>query len=76
MERVSSLYHEQQNSGQLVARTIYVDFRENFGNFSSSFAQGSQSQPTDPSSSLDTLLAGNHGFWNDGKTEKMVTETI
>ena len=37
MDRVSSLYHEQQISGQLVARHIYVDFSENFGNYSSSF---------------------------------------
>lgn len=37
-------YYETRSSGQLMPRQIYLDFKDNFGNFSSCFALQNQEE--------------------------------
>lgn len=69
VERVGSLYKEQA-SGQLVARHVYIDFRENFGNFASCF-QGSNAAQED----LAQIKSyGEQNLWAGGGIDQITTE--
>ena len=51
-ENTQIAYHELEHSQQMVPRHVYIDFRDNFGNFSSCFSGNSAHKVADVKSEM------------------------
>jgi len=72
------VYIETQSTQQLVPRHIFVDFRENYGNFLSCFPAAEQSSQwpsqTPEQPSLSSLVEGQ--LWLEGRVENLHHQPI